>query len=68
MNPKATAEAGVGFGENKGSVQYVSLQDIESGKVKLPNGTGSQPVIDSSNDQLQRPPSKGFKRDIIDGN
>jgi len=38
MNPKATYEANVGFGDNRGNakIERVSMQDIESGKVKLP--------------------------------
>jgi shikimate kinase len=42
MNPAATASAGVGFGDNRGeaSIQYVSMQDIQSGKIKLPGGDG----------------------------
>ena len=39
MNPSGTASAGVGFGETKGPpVQYISMADIESGKVQIPGG------------------------------
>ncbi len=43
FNPSATAAAGVGFGEEKekGSIKYISLQDIQSGKAILPTGAGS---------------------------
>lgn len=47
-NPAATASAGVGFGENKGSIQYVNLSDVKSGKVKLPTGgTGGSGTEDA---------------------
>ena len=66
-NPRAAAES-AGFGaENKGSIQYVSMQDIKSGKVKLPPGTVI-PNLDESNSNAKEkdgnhsPPSKGFKK------
>jgi len=34
INPLAAAEA---TGANRGTIQYVNLSDIKSGKVKLPN-------------------------------
>lgn len=40
MNPSATASLGLGFGEQKGTIQYVSLSDIQSGKVQLPQYGG----------------------------
>ena len=54
MNPAATAASDVGFGTGKkGSIQYVSIQDIESGKVQLPNGV----AIPKSQDEQKRSPS-----------
>ena len=38
MNPAAASTKGFGDQEKKGSVKYVSIQDIQSGKVKLPDG------------------------------
>lgn len=53
MNPAATASAGVGFGDNRGdaTIQRVSLQDIQSGKVRLP-GSDTQK---SEDDDLPMP-------------
>ena len=50
MNPSATAAAGVGFGadKDKGSIQYVSLQDIQNGKVSLPGGGMKMPKDDAA--------------------
>ena len=47
MNPSATASANVGFGDNRGAatIQTVSIQDIQSGKVKLPGNTNEGPTI-----------------------
>lgn len=47
MNPSATASANVGFGDNRGSatIQTVSMQDIQSGKVKLPGNINEGPTI-----------------------
>lgn len=64
MNPSATAAAGVGFGEDKGSVQYVALSDIKSGKVKLPPGTNVSGIPVSNNQKIEEKspdlPYKGF--------
>ena len=72
INPSATAAADVGFGADraKGSVQYVALSDIKSGKVKLPAGSGNIPNIEglirSSDDDsngggiVDGPDFKGF--------
>ena len=38
MNPAAASTKGFGNQEKKGSIKYVSMQDIQSGKVKLPDG------------------------------
>jgi hypothetical protein len=45
MNPSATASAGVGFGEEreKGSIKYVSLQDLQDKKVVLPKSDDEKP-------------------------
>lgn len=45
-NPKAVFESGLDptmTEAKKGSVSYVSLQDIQSGKVQLPNSSSSKP-------------------------
>lgn len=55
MNPGATAAAGVGFGGKVGTIQYASIQDIESGQVTLP----FQNNHPSPNNNSQK--SKGFK-------
>jgi len=64
-NPRAAAES-AGFGaETKGSIQYVSMQDIKSGKVKLPPGTVIPNLDDSKekdDNHATSPPSKGFKK------
>lgn len=66
-NPKAAAES-AGFGaEKKGSIQYVSMQDIKSGKVKLPPGTVIPNLDDQKGNEDTKstpppPPSKGFKK------
>jgi hypothetical protein len=38
VNPSATAATGLGFGEEKakGSIKYVSMSDLQSGKVQIP--------------------------------
>jgi shikimate kinase len=48
MNPSATALAGVGFGDNRGdaTIKRVSMQDIQSGKVKLPGSEGASDILD----------------------
>lgn len=42
INPAAAAEA---TGANKGTIQYVNLSDIKSGKVKLPNMNNNNIII-----------------------
>jgi len=63
-NPKAAAEnAGFGAGQ-KGSIQYVSMSDIKSGKVKLPPGTVIPNLEDDSTTKTTTSTSenKGFKK------
>lgn len=66
-NPSATAAAGVGFGEGvpKGTIQHVSIQDIQSGKVQLPTSkpesTNFIPTV--SNENTEKKSGKGFQRD-----
>ena len=59
MNPAATAAADVGFGQQKGSVQYVNLSDIKSGKVKLPEGAVVQ-GMPPDGPKVGPGPSRGF--------
>jgi hypothetical protein len=57
-NPAATASAGVGYGDGpRGTITQVSLQDIESGKVKLPFKPKNQESTDSTSSK-----GKGFQR------
>lgn len=57
MNPAATAAADVGFGTGKkGSIEFVSIQDIQSGKVKLPSGV----ALPKSEDEKEREKKGNF--------
>lgn len=58
MNPGATASAGVGYGDGpRGTITHVSMQDIQSGKVKLPFKPKNAEPADS-----QSTKGKGFQR------
>lgn len=58
MNPGATASAGVGYGDGaRGTITHVSLQDIQSGKVKLPFKSKNAESADTPSSK-----GKGFQR------
>jgi hypothetical protein len=49
FNPSATASADVGFGaEKKGSIKYVSMSDLQSGKVQIPKNSDDLEAISGS--------------------